>query len=140
MKEIIEVFQEAGLPNVASYWETRVVDREIIASLQGRAESFELGGVASPLVVFSIFVYDLGSKSLNQQLLVSLVDLAQCKEILATLKRRFPGDVSPENTAALFIVDRHFSQKDHGSRINQPAITYAEAILVLRLNRDGEAT
>ena len=136
MKEILHGLQQHGLSKLASYFEHPVSDASLLRSLQQRATAFELNGHAVPCSIVPELTYDMGSRRLNSQLFISVIDTKKTERLMDVISRKLSYEPTSQNTGAALVVERTFSHR-LSKRLAKPAWRYEEALIVIQLGEGG---
>ena len=136
MKEILQVLQHHGLAKLASYFERPVSDPSLLRSLRQRADVFEFLGHAIPCPIVPELTFDMGSRRLNSQLFMSVIDTPKCNGLMEVISRKLGYEPTPENTGAALVVERTFAYQ-LSKRLGKPAWRYEEFLIVIRLDEGG---
>lgn len=133
MREVLKTLQDHGLAKLAAHFERPVSDPKLLRSLRLRAEAFEFNGQAMPCQLVPELTYDLGSRRVNSQLFMSIIDTPKCKELLGVISRKLGYAPTPENTGAAIIMERSFAHSV-SDILGKPAWRFEEFLVVIRLD------
>ncbi len=136
MKNILQNLGKHGLLEMTSYFEHPVTDSGLLGNLQRRAGAFELRGQAIPCPLVSELTFDIGSRKINNQMLVSIVDVTKSKELQELISRKLGYQPTPENTGAAMVFERAFSPHT-SQKLGKPAGRQEESLTVIHKDKDG---
>jgi hypothetical protein len=134
MDQVLQLLKAHGLSKLASYFERAVSDPGLLRTLQQRANAFEFNGQPMRCSIVPELTFDMGSRRLNSQLIISLIDMPQCKELQEVVSRKLGYQPTPENTGVALVIERTFAGQ-LSRTLGKPAWRNEEMLIVVRLDK-----
>src|SRR5680860_325503 len=136
MPDVRESLQTIGFKNLSGYLDVPVKDPKTLQSLESRAKAFELNGTSLPCALVPDQIFDVGTRDLNRQLFVAVVDSEKSESLLHFASGKLAYTASSENTVACLIVERNFDCTV-SMKLRKPCFSSEEAIIFVRIDESG---
>jgi hypothetical protein len=124
--------------NFASHFATPLGDDETEAFLQKQSRRFTSGGQQFSCSLLSPWIIDFGGLNFNENTFIGPVDAEKNDGFFEALSRRLGSDVTPVNTAAVYVVNR-FADPAASRRLGITALRYTDYIIVVQLDLERDS-